>query len=86
MFGWFADLARGHATRAVAPDLGVTEHYLRIAVAPSARRPTNGGGGASAPLAIDECSVRKNFVYATVFSDPDRGVVIDMATGRDATA
>jgi transposase len=30
--------------------------------------------------------VRKNFVYATVFSDPGRRVVIDMAPGRDAAA
>src|SRR5947209_6105515 len=30
--GWFADLARGRATRAVARDLGVPEHYLRLAV------------------------------------------------------
>lgn len=30
--------------------------------------------------------MRKNFVYATVFSDPARGVVIDMAPGRDASA
>ena len=43
-------------------------------------------GRLGAHLAIDECSVRKNFIYATVFSDPDRGVVIDMAPGRDASA
>ena len=30
--------------------------------------------------------VRKNFVYATVFSDPEAGVVIDLAPGRDASA
>jgi transposase len=30
--------------------------------------------------------VRKPFVYATVFSDPERGVVIDVAPGRDAAA
>jgi transposase len=37
-------------------------------------------------LAASECSVRKNLGYATVFSDPGRGVVIDMAPGRDAAA
>ena len=30
--------------------------------------------------------MRKNFVYATVFSDPGAGVVIDLAPGRDASA
>ena len=85
--GWFADLARGRATRAVARDLGVPEHYLRLAVGrrrseANARR----RGRLGAHLAIDECSVRRNFIYATVFSDPDRGVVIDMAPGRDASA
>lgn len=70
---WFADLARGRATRAVARDLGVPEHYLRVAVGrrrDHAHRPHRGRLGAH--LAIDECSVRKNFVYATVFSDPAR--------------
>lgn len=84
---WFADLARGRATRAVARDMGVPEHYLRIAV--GARRHhafERRRGRLGAHLAIDECSVRKNFVYATVFSDPDRGIVIDMAPGRDASA
>ena len=37
-------------------------------------------------LAIDECALRKPFVFATVFSDPERGVVIDVAPGRDAAA
>ena len=84
---FFADLARGRATRSVARDLGVPEHYLRIAV--GARRRLafeRRRGRLGTHLAIDECSVRKNFVYATVFSDPDRGIVIDMAPGRDASA
>lgn len=84
---WFADLARGRATRAVARDLGVPEHYLRLAVGAKRRRAhERHRGRLGAHLAIDECSVRKNFVYATVFSDPDRGTVIDMAPGRDASA
>jgi hypothetical protein len=71
----------------VARDLGVPEHYLRLAVgrrrqAAHVRR----AGRLGSHLAIDECSVRKNFVYATVFSDPERGVVIDLAPGRDAAA
>jgi transposase len=37
-------------------------------------------------LAIDECAVRKPFVFATVFSDPERGVVVDVAPGRDGAA
>ncbi len=84
---FFADLARGRATRAVARDLGVPEHYLRLAVG-QRRSQANcrHHGRLGAHLAIDECSVRKNFIYATVFSDPDRGVVIDMAPGRDASA
>jgi transposase len=84
---FFADLARGRATRAVGRDLGVPEHYLRIAV--GARRRVafeRRRGRLGTHLAIDECSVRKNFVYATVFSDPARGVVIDVAPGRDASA
>ena len=84
---WFADLARGRTTRAVARDLGVPEHYLRLAVG---QRRADANARArrrlGAHLAIDECSVRKNFIYATVFSDPDRGVVLDMAPGRDASA
>ena len=43
-------------------------------------------GRLGAHLASDECSVRKNFVYATVFSDPEAGVVTDLAPGRDASA
>jgi hypothetical protein len=84
---FFADLARGRATRAVARDLGVPEHYLRVAV--GVRRELafyRRRGRLGAHLAIDECSVRKNFVYATVFSDPAAGVVIDLAPGRDASA
>jgi len=84
---FFADLSRGRATRAVARDLGVPEHYLRLAVGVQRRRAHERLRGRLGPhLAIDECSVRKNFVYATVFSDPGRGVVIDMAPGRDAAA
>ncbi len=67
---FFADLQRGRATRRTAIDLGVPEHYLRKAVgarrrAVFARR----RGRLGRHLAIDECSVRKNHVYATVFSD-----------------
>lgn len=81
---WFADLARGRATRAVARDLGVPEHYLRVAVGHRRQRATAGRSGRlGRHLAIDECAVRKPFVYATVFSDPGRGVVIDVAPGRD---
>ena len=71
--GWFAERARGRATRAVARDLAVPEHYLRLAVGTkrsAAHQRQRGRLGRH--LAIDECSVRKNFIYATVFSDPDR--------------
>lgn len=84
---FFADLQRGRATRRVAIDLGVPHHYLRLAVARKRRvafcrlRSRLGRH-----LAIDECSVKRNFVYATVFSDPEREVVIDLAPGRDASA
>ncbi len=84
---FFADLARGRASRTVARDLGVPEHYLRVAVGAERARAT-----ASRPrrlgrhLAIDECSVLKDHVYATVFSDPGRGVVLDVAPGRDGAA
>jgi transposase len=80
--GFFADLARGRATAAVARDLGVPGHYLRVAVgqrrcrAQRARR-------LGRHLAIDECSIAKHYVFATVFSDPDRGVVLDVGPGRD---
>ena len=85
--GWFADLARGRATRAVARDLLVPEHYLRVAVGAQRRVAHHRRRGRlGRHLAIDECSVRRNFVYATVFSDPARGVVIDLAPGRDASA
>jgi transposase len=84
---FFADLARGRATAAVARDLGVPDHYLRVAVGQARAR-------AAGPrrrrlgrrLAIDECAVRKPFVFATIFSDPERGVVIDVAPGRDGAA
>jgi len=82
--GFFADLVRGRATRSVARDLGVPEHYLRLAVgkkhkAANERR----RGRLGRDLAIDEASLKRNFVYATVFSDPGRGVVIDVGPGRD---
>lgn len=81
---FFADLARGRATAAVARDLGVPEHYLRRAVGAartkaSARHHRQLGRH----LAIDECALHKPFVYATVFSDPERGIVIDVGPGRD---
>jgi transposase len=84
---FFADLARGRAVVAVARDLGVPEHYLRRAVgaqrqAANAARPRRLGDH----LAIDECSVRKGQVFATVFSDPGRGVVLEVAPGRDGAA
>lgn len=83
--GWFADLARGRATAAVARDLGVPAHYLRLAVGQRRRRAVAGRcGRLGRHLAIDECAVRKPFVYATVFSDPGRGVVIDVGPGNDA--
>lgn len=81
---FFADLARGRATAAVARDLGVPEHYLRRAV--GAARATASGGHhrrLGRHLAIDDCALRKPFVYATVFSDPERGAVIDVGPGRD---
>ncbi len=74
-------------TRRVAIDLKVPQHYLRLAVGRRRRvalERTRGRFGCH--LGIDECSARKNFVYATVFSDPERGVVIDLAPGRDASA
>jgi transposase len=37
-------------------------------------------------LAIDECALKRGQVYATVFSDPARSVVIDLAPGRDGAA
>ena len=85
--GFFADLARGRATGAVARDLGVPEHYLRLAVGRARARATAPRRGRlGRHLAIDECAVRKPFVFATMFSDPDRGVVIDVAPGRDGAA
>ncbi len=84
---FFADLQRGRATRRVAIDLGVPHHYLRLAVGKKRKAVfSRHHGRLGHHLAIDECSVRKNFVYATVFSDPGRGVVIDLAPGRDASA
>lgn len=85
--GWFADLARGGATAAVARDLGVPAHYLRLAVGQRRLRATAGRcGRLGRHLAIDECAIAKPFVYATVFSDPGRGVVIDVAPGRDGAS
>lgn len=81
---FFADLARGRATAAVARDLGVPEHYLRRAVgAARAKASSAHHRRLGRHLAIDECALRKPFVYATVFSDPERGVVIDVGPGRD---
>ena len=66
--GWFADLARGRATRAVARDLDVPEHYLRLAVGAKRRTAHGRHRGRLGPhLALGECSVRRNFVYATMF-------------------
>jgi transposase len=84
---FFADLARGRATAAVARDLGVPLHYLRRAVGRCRRR----ASGRQARrlgrhLAIDECALKRGHVYATVFSDPERGVVIDLTPGRDGAA
>lgn len=84
---FFADLVRGRASAAVARDLGVPEHYVRVAVTAERReaeasRPRRLGDH----LAIDECSVRKGQVFATVFSDPGRGVVLEVAPGRDGAA
>ncbi|MCA1681719.1 MAG: ISL3 family transposase [Acidimicrobiales bacterium] len=84
---FFADLARGRASAAVARDLGVPAHYLRAAVGACRRR----ASAIQAPrlgthLAIDECSIKRNYVYATVFSDPNRGVVLGVEPGRDGAA
>jgi transposase len=84
---FFADLARGRATAAVARDLGVPLHYLRVAVGEKRRRANHSGPRRlGRRLAIDECSVAKPFLFATVFSDPDRGIVIDVFPGREASA
>ena len=79
-----ADLARRRATRAVARDLGVREHDLRLAVG-TKRRAANERrrGRLGEHLAIDEASLKKGFIYVTIFSDPERGVVIDVGPGRD---
>jgi hypothetical protein len=58
---FFADLQRGRATRRVAIDLKVPQHYLRVAVGRrrlAAHERTRGRLGRH--LGIDECSVRKN--------------------------
>ena len=84
---FFADLARGRATAAVARDLGVPLHYLRRAVGRARRRAAGRHAGRlGRHLAIDECAIKRGQVYATVFSDPERGVVIDLAPGRDGAA
>jgi transposase len=81
---FFSDLARGRASAAVARDLGVPQHYLRRAVGAARRRASaRHHRRLGRHLAIDECAIRKPFVYATVFSDPERGVVIDVGPGRD---
>jgi transposase len=62
-------------------------NYLRLAVGKKRRESfSRTRGRLGRHLAIDECSVKKNYVYATVFSDPERAVVIDLAPGRDASA
>lgn len=83
---FFADLARGRASAAVARDVGVPAHYLRRAV--GARRRASAGQVArlGRHLAVDECSIKRNYVYATVFSDPRRGVVLGVEPGRDGAA
>ena len=84
---FFADLARGRATAAVARDLGVPLHYLRSAVGARRRRAHLAGPRRlGRHLAIDECSIASPQVFASVFSDPERGVVIDVAPGREASA
>ena len=63
------------------------EHYLRLAVGQRRASAAAGRSGRlGRHLAIDECAVRKPFVYTTVFSDPARGVVIDVAPGREGAA
>ncbi len=81
---FFADLARGRATRAVARDLGVAEHDLRLAVG-TTRRAANERrrGRLGTHLAIDESSLEKGVIDATIFSDRERGVVVDVGPGRD---
>lgn len=80
---FFADLARGRATRAVARDLGVPEHYLRVAVGKKRSRANDAGPRTlGRHLAIDECAVKKNQAFASVFSDPGREVVLDVGPGR----
>ncbi|MDA8039631.1 MAG: hypothetical protein M0Z69_10820 [Actinomycetota bacterium] len=65
--GCFADLARGRATRAVARDLGVPEHHLRLAVGKKQKAANEQRRGRlGSHLAIDEASLKKNFVYATL--------------------
>jgi len=84
---FFADLARGRATAAVGRDLGVPAHYLRLAVGVArCRASARHARRLGRHLAIDECALKKGHIYATVFSDPDRGVIIDVAPGRDGAA
>jgi hypothetical protein len=60
---FFADLARGRATAAVARDLHVPPHYLRLAVGERRRRATAGRcGRLGRHLAIDECAIAKSYV------------------------
>ncbi len=68
----------------MARDLGVPEHYLRLAVG-TKRRGANERrrGRLGRHLCIDEASLKKGFIYARIFSDPERGVVIDVGPGRD---
>src|SRR5437879_9242323 len=68
--GFFADLARGRATAAVARDLGVPGHYLRLAVgrartrATALRRPRLGR-----PAGSDECGLPTPGACAILSSD-----------------
>jgi hypothetical protein len=51
----------------VARDLGVPEHYLRLAVGTARRRASaRRAGRLGRHLAIDECAIKRGYVYATV--------------------
>lgn len=80
---WAADMCRGGAVRRVTRELGVPYHQVRTAVDEARTEAAAAGpGGLGRHLAIDECSVKKGHDYATVFSDPERAVVLDVAPGR----
>src|SRR5437867_3780160 len=57
--------------------LTTTCAWLWAGPEPGPRRQGDGGWGGAWP------STSAPFVFATVFSDPERGVVIDVAPGRD---